>query len=155
DCHLVAGRGQPNGPDLSEIGRQLTLRELEQALDDPASRLGTHSSSSCPGWAWCPTDPWSVVNVRLHDGSTLRGFARSYGKHDLQLQTLDGWLRLLVDSEYDRITPEKVALMPPLKASPDERRDLLAYLSGLGSGADGPLTTPQPPVSAETARQVL
>src|SRR4029077_2272063 len=134
-CHMVAGRGGANGPDLSEIGRQLTLRELEQSLDDPASRLGTHSSSSCPGWAWCPQDPWSVVNVHLRDGPTLRGFARSQGRHDLQLQTLDGRMRLLTDTEYDRIVPEKTALMPPLKAAAEERRDLIAYLSGLAGGA--------------------
>jgi PQQ-dependent dehydrogenase (methanol/ethanol family) len=146
-CHMVAGRGGTNGPDLSEIGRQLTLRELELSLDDPTSRLGTHSSPSCPGWAWCPQDPWSVVDVRLRDGSSLRGFARSQGRHDLQLQTLDGRLHLLVDSEYDQVTPEKTALMPALKATVDERRDLLAYLSGRASPAEGVLAD-APPVRA-------
>jgi len=146
-CHMVAGRGGTSGPDLSEIGRQLTLGELEQSLDDPASRLGTHSSSSCPGWAWCPQDPWSVVNVRLRDGTNLRGFARSRGPHDLQLQTLDGRLHLLVDTEYEQIVPEKTALMPPLKATAGERRDLIAYLSGRASPAAGVLAN-APPVAA-------
>src|SRR5205814_6764162 len=36
-CHIVAGRGKANGPDLSDIGRQLTAKELGQALDDPRS----------------------------------------------------------------------------------------------------------------------
>ena len=30
--------GETNGPDLSGIGRELTLGQLEQALDDPAAR---------------------------------------------------------------------------------------------------------------------
>jgi mono/diheme cytochrome c family protein len=30
-CHMVAGRGGFNGPDLSNIGRQLTVRQLEQS----------------------------------------------------------------------------------------------------------------------------
>ena len=34
-CHMVRGRGGAKGPDLSAIGRELTLGQLEQALDDP------------------------------------------------------------------------------------------------------------------------
>ncbi len=51
-CHMIAGRGKTNGPDLSDAGRQLTLRDIEQALDEPSSRLGSRSPASCPGWAW-------------------------------------------------------------------------------------------------------
>ena len=154
-CHMVSGRGRPNGPDLSGIGRELTLPELEQSLDNPASRLGTHSTSSCPGWAWCPQDPWAVVEVRMRDGSTLRGFARNQGRHDLQLQTLDGKLRLLADTEYLEVTREKTALMPPLEASAEGRRDLLAYLSRLGGFAGGSPDAAQEPVSAREVEQVL
>jgi mono/diheme cytochrome c family protein len=45
-CHMVSARGKSNGSDLSDIGRQLTLKDLEQALDDPSSRAGNHSSVS-------------------------------------------------------------------------------------------------------------
>ena len=102
---MVAGRGKPGGPDLSDAGRQLTLQDLNQALDNPGTRAG--STASCPSWAWCPQDQWKVVNVRLRDGSALRGFARGQGKHDLQLQTLDGRFRLLLDTEYDQVLREK------------------------------------------------
>ncbi|MDQ6708353.1 MAG: PQQ-binding-like beta-propeller repeat protein, partial [Acidobacteriota bacterium] len=138
-CHMAAGRGKVNGPDLSNIGRELTLRDLEQALDAPNSRVGTHSSASCPSWAWCPQDPWAVVAVRLRDGSELRGFARGQGKHDLQLQTFDGRLHLLLDTEYAEISRDKASAMPPLRGPAEERRNLLAYLSGLGGIAAGPL----------------
>src|SRR5947207_8511436 len=37
-CHMVAGRGRANGPDLSDVGRQLSLRDLELALDNPNAR---------------------------------------------------------------------------------------------------------------------
>lgn len=139
-CHMVRGRGKPNGPDLSGIGRQLTLRELEESLDKPGSRAGKRSSSSCPGWAWCPQDPWAVVRVDLHDGKTLKGFARSQGPHDLQLQTFDGKFHLLRESEYKQIVPEKSSLMPPLKATAEERKDLLAYLSRLDGVPVGPIS---------------
>ena len=64
-CHMIAGRGGSNGPDLSGVGRQLTLRQLSQSLVDPVARVANRSTSSCPGWAWCPDDAWVVVNVRM------------------------------------------------------------------------------------------
>src|SRR5205807_5752395 len=113
------GRGKTNGPDLSNVGRELTVRDIQQTLADPNSRIGAHTSSLCPGYAYCPDDTWAVVNVRLRSGSSLRGFARAQGKHDLQLQTLDGKLHLLKDSEYADVIHEKKSLMPPLSATAD------------------------------------
>jgi PQQ-dependent dehydrogenase (methanol/ethanol family) len=138
-CHMVRGRGAANGPDLSNVGRELTLRDIELALSDPSSRIGAHTSSLCPGYAFCPEDTWAVVNVRLRNGTSLRGFARAQGKHDLQLQTLDGAMHSLIDSEYTQIVPEKTAFMPPLKATADEQRNLIAWLSGLNGVPVGPL----------------
>ena len=77
----------------------------------------------------------------MRDGLTLRGFARGQGIHDLQLQTLDGRFRFLLDTEYAQVTREKTSLMPPMKALPEERRNLLAYLSRLGGAVPGPLAT--------------
>ena len=131
-CHMVHGRGKVNGPDLSSIGLRSTVRELELVLDDPTSQMGIHTTASCPRWAFCPDDTWRVVNVKMRDGRTLRGFARGRAEHDLELQTLDGRLLFLTDQQYAQITPEKNSIMPPLKASAEERRDLIAYLSSLG-----------------------
>ncbi len=152
-CHMVAGRGKANGPDLSAIGRQLSLKDLEQSLDSPGEKAG--SSSNCPFFAWCPQDQWKVVNVNLRDGSKLRGFARSRGKHDLQLQTLDGQFRFLLDTEYDQVVREKASLMPALKSSAEERRNLLAYLSRLGGVIPGPILGGQDKVPIAAIEQVL
>jgi PQQ-dependent dehydrogenase (methanol/ethanol family) len=154
-CHMIAGRGGVNGPDLSSIGKQLTLRQLEQALVDPVARIANRSTASCPGWAWCPDDGWAVVNVEMRNGSKLRGFARSQGKHDLQLQTLDGRMHLLRDTEYTQVKREGKSLMPPLHATEREHRDLLAYLSRLGGIPVGPLAHEPAPVSTEEKHQVL
>ena len=116
-CHMVRGLGEANGPDLSGIGRELTLGQLEQALDEPAAWAAGRSGGSCPSWAWCPGQGWSLVSVRLQDGSSVRGLLRSQGKHDLQLQTLDGHLRLLLDTEYREISREQGSFMPALKAT--------------------------------------
>jgi PQQ-dependent dehydrogenase (methanol/ethanol family) len=116
-CHTAQGRGGTNGPDLSSIGRQVTLSELEQSLRQPDARIAA-------GYA--------VVEVTLRNGSTLRGFARSQGAHDLQLQTLDGQLHLLLDNEYTRVVAEKHSLMPAFNGTPQQYRDLVAFLSTLG-----------------------
>ena len=88
-----------------------------------------------------------MASVRLRDGTVLRGFLRSQGKHDLQLQTLDGHLHLLLDTEYQEIAREPGSLMPALKATAGERRDLLAYLSRLDGVSVGALAAEPPPVA--------
>jgi len=138
-CHSVNGIGGTKGPDLSEIAKELTLAELTQTLDNPNSRRGKRNSSSCPGWAFCPDDPYAVVNVKKKDGTSLRGFARARGAHDLQLQTLDGKFHLLQEREYASIVEEKRSLMPALQSTPAERGDLIAYLATLGGVPMGPV----------------
>jgi PQQ-dependent dehydrogenase (methanol/ethanol family) len=154
-CHMIAGRGGTNAPDLSDVGSRLTLKELDAVLDDPGTRSASRSSQSCPGWAWCPENPWAVTNVRLRDGSSLRGFARSRGKHDVQLQTLDGRFHMLQEGEYGGITVEDAPLMPPLDATAEERRDLIAFLSGRDGVAVGPLRHDFPETTEAEKRTIL
>jgi PQQ-dependent dehydrogenase (methanol/ethanol family) len=155
NCHMIEGRGGTNGPDLSSIARQLTVSELDRSLDDPSVRAANRSSSSCPGWAFCPENVWAVGNVRLADGSTLRGFIRNRALHDLQLQTLDGRFHLLLENEYTEVSVEGQPLMPPLSASADERRDLVAYLSRRGGIPIGPLKHEPEPVSSTDINRIL
>jgi len=122
-CHMVKGRGGSNGPDLSSIGRQLTLPELRQSLTEPSARIA-------PGY--------STAVVTLSDNRVLRGFLRSQGSHDLQLQTADGKLHLLTDRQYKQVKIEAVSLMPAAKPS----GDLIAYLSRLDGVTAGALTSP-------------
>ena len=152
---MIHGEGKSNGPDLTDIGRQLTVQEIEQILDNPTAQMGSRSSAECPGWAFCPQEPWAVVKVRLRNGSELRGFARNQGMHDLQLQTFDGRLHLLTDSEYQEVSREQASFMPPLQATTDEHRNLVAYLSTLGGAPVGPLTIQAEPVSRNAIEAVM
>ena len=147
-CHMARGRGASNGPDLSNIGRELTLRELEQALLNPNSRKGKRNGAACPSWAFCPDDPWGVVRVQMKRGEALRGFARSRGAHDLQLQSFDGKLHLLTEADYSSVVSEPGSYMPALKATESERRNLTAYLGTLGGVETGPLPGPAAAVTA-------
>ncbi len=153
-CHTVGGRGGANGPDLSAAGRELTIREMEQTLANPSSRKGQRSGASCPSWAFCPDDPWAVVTARLRDGGSLRGFARSRGQHDLQLQTLDGKMVSLTAAEYTTLDFEKTSLMPAFAGTAQERQDLIAYLSTLGGVSVGPVRGSVAPVTAAEMMRV-
>ena len=83
-CHTAMGRGKPVGPDLSNIGRQLTPAELRRKLSNPNAQV---------------SEGYTTVGVRLRDGKTVRGFARKETLHSLQLETMDGRLVMLADGD--------------------------------------------------------
>ena len=116
-CHIAQGQGVAGGPDLSNIGRQMTVSELTRALVEPGAAIA---------------QGYATARVQLKDGRRLRGFVRNEGNHVLPLQTIDGRL-VAVDKRTATITRETGSVMPPLKASADETRDLIAFLSRLGA----------------------
>ena len=131
-CHMVNGSGGTLGPDLSNIGRERRVQQIEQALRKPGS-------SGMPGY--------QAVSVRLLDGSTVRGVARNESTFDLQVQTFDGKLRSFAKSQIAGLTRESKSLMPAVTAPDEEMRDLLAYLSrltrdnkGRGGNCPGPFS---------------
>ncbi|NDJ13220.1 MAG: hypothetical protein EBY17_18825 [Acidobacteriia bacterium] len=136
-CHMVHGRGATNGPDLSNVGKELTAPELEESLSDPASRAGVHNAEGCPGWAFCSDGRWGLVVVKMKSGESLRGYARAQGKHDLQLHVLNGGLRLLNDSQYSAVTREPGSAMPAFGGSTAEKRNLVAFLARQGGIPQG------------------
>jgi PQQ-dependent dehydrogenase (methanol/ethanol family) len=140
ECHTAQGRGGSNGPDLSNIGRQVTLAELDQSLQQPDARIAVG---------------YGMVDVTLRDGSSLRGFARSQGAHDLQLQTLDGRLHLLLDTEYTQVAAEKHSFMPAFSGTPQQYRDLVAFLSSLNGVPIGPNPAAREELTAQSIDQVL
>lgn len=151
DCHMVNGRGGVNGPDLSTIGARSTVDEITRYLTDPDGQLGAKKTGSCPGWAFCPDLQWAVVNVKLRDGSTLRGFGRNQSEHDLQVQTFDGRFRLLKADDYVSMTREKTSYMPAFHGTADERRDVIAYLTTLKTLPLGSVAAKATPTPAEVA----
>jgi PQQ-dependent dehydrogenase (methanol/ethanol family) len=146
-CHMVHGRGAVNGPDLTNIAARSTLAEMEKVLDDPTSQMGVHSLALCPPWAFCPDFSWAMLDVTLKNGTLLRGFGHKRTEHELQLQSFDGKLQLLDAGQYTLVRQEKTSSMPPLRATPAQRQDLLAYLSRLGGIEAGPVSGPVPSVS--------
>jgi len=133
DCHIARGLGSSLGPNLSNVANKLRLPELIQALTNPGARI---------------TDGYQSVTVTLNDGSTVTGFARAQGSHDLVLQAKDGKLRLLLDTEYQTVTPDPEPAMPVFAGTADQRQDLIAFLTRLNGVGDGPLAAAPAPVAA-------
>lgn len=122
-CHMVRGLGGVLGPDLSNIGRDRQLAQIEQALREPGTLPESRPGRGEPR-------PYQAVTVRLQDGSTLHGIARNESPFDLQLLATDGRLYLLGKDRVSEVVREK-SLMPKLDATPAQVRDLVAYLSRL------------------------
>jgi len=113
NCHMVRGRGGILGPDLSDIGRERTSAQIEQALRAPGS------ASSYP-----------AVTVHLRTGQTIHGIAKNESAFELQVLDMDGQLHLLSKEQVADIVREK-SLMPKLAWTSNEMRDLVSYLSRL------------------------
>jgi len=138
-CHMVHGQGGSNGPDLSSAGLRLTRDDIAKMLDDPTSQMGTKRTPACPGWAFCPNLEWSVADVKLRAGGSLRGFLRHESEHNIIVQDFTGKEHMLSDKQYVSYARETASYMPALHATDDQRRDLLAYLGGLSGTPLGPL----------------
>src|SRR5688572_9151590 len=127
-CHLAHGEGSAIGPDLSDIALTLTVDEIRDALLNPDARIA-------PGYG--------VVSVRLRNGRTLRGFARSRSSFDLALQDFTGALHTLSLDDVASITNEKTSHMAAVNASAGELRDVIAYLSRLTGVRPGAVVAPR------------
>jgi PQQ-dependent dehydrogenase (methanol/ethanol family) len=117
NCHMVLGRGKAIGPDLSSVGRQLTVDEIRQAILSPSDTI---------------KKGYAAVNLKLSSGEALRGFARNESRYNIQLQDLTGRFHFLSGGEYEVVSRESRSLMPEGKCAGADCDNLVAYLSSLG-----------------------
>ncbi|HEY3939517.1 MAG TPA: PQQ-binding-like beta-propeller repeat protein [Bryobacteraceae bacterium] len=115
-CHMVNGRGSDTGPDLSTVGREMTVEEIEGVLLHPDSHI---------------TPGYQLVTVHLRNGSSVEGFARGQTNFDVQLQDRSGQFHLLHSPEILSVAKEQHSLMKPWSDTPEELQDVVAYLSRL------------------------
>src|ERR1019366_9324149 len=92
---------------------------------------------------------YAMASVAMKDGTTLCGYLRAQGSHDVVVQTKDGKLHPLLDSQYTTITPDSQSAMAAYHGTADQQRDLLAYLSTLNGVGVGPLKQAQTAVTKE------
>jgi PQQ-dependent dehydrogenase (methanol/ethanol family) len=127
-CHMVAGRGSPLGPDLSNVARDLTVTQLRDALLTPSAQI---------------VPDYRIVTVHLPN-RTVRGVARSRTAYEIAVQDLEGRFHPICLDQASRVDDEKASLMPALQASPEEVRNLIAYLSARTGVTPGAIVTQTP-----------
>lgn len=122
-CHMVAGQGATAAPDLSSLGREMTVEQIRESILQPSARIA-------PGYG--------RVTLHLRDGQTVRGIARGRTQYDIAIQDTSGALRALSLERVLRVEEHPTSLMPALEATPDERQNLIAFLAGLSGINPGP-----------------
>jgi PQQ-dependent dehydrogenase (methanol/ethanol family) len=113
-CHMIAGRGEAVGPDLSDVAKDHTVGQIREKLLHPDEDI---------------TPGYELATVRLQDGQTLRGFIRDRTNFSIELQDLSGGFHSLSLDGVAETTEEKNSLMPAVEASSGDLQNLLAYLS--------------------------
>ncbi len=98
----------------------------------PPSAPAPSAPPHVPSWGFCPDLQWTVINVRMRNGgSSARLCARRDPSTVWWCRAFNGKLHHLTDKDYDGYTREPQSYMPPLKATADQKRDLIAYLGSL------------------------
>jgi len=115
-CHMLNGKGGTIGPDLSNIGAQVTLKHLRESL-----------SVQRP----IPPD-YRPIKVVTRDGQTVEGIAKNEDAFSIQILDYQNKLHLYDTNELREIIPGKTSLMPhdyDKVLSPQEYQDLVAMLA--------------------------
>lgn len=115
-CHRRESQGGNIGPDLSQIGRIRTRRDLVEAVKFP-------SASFARGF--------EPVVIATRDGLTHQGVIGGETGREVTLRTGDRAEIRIPRDEIDELQPSPVSIMPQgldTVLTQDELRDLLAYL---------------------------
>ncbi|HET7873221.1 MAG TPA: c-type cytochrome, partial [Terriglobales bacterium] len=121
-CHMAYGKGSAVGPDLSDVGHEMSVDKIRSSLLEPSRHIA-------PGY--------QMVTAHLRDGRMVRGFARSRSNFEVVVQDLKGQFHMLPGDVISAVREDPESQMPPVKASAEELQNLVAYLSGLAGVKPG------------------
>lgn len=127
-CHRVESEeGSEVGPMLRQVGGQRTKAEIAESLVEPSAKI-------VPGFG--------IETIVLKDGTSLAGSVTKESPKTLEFRLPDGKIQKIAVGTIASRTPP-VSVMPPMLGilTPEEIRDVVAYLSGLKpKGAKAPKT---------------
>jgi len=120
-CHRLAGEGGAIGPDLSTAGKKFSFTDLVDAIVQPNRVI---------------SDQYGSHQVVTADGEILVGRAVEIDQElHVYLADVNAKPVVLNKQDVESITPSKVSQMPEGlidSLSPDELRDLIAYITTAG-----------------------
>jgi putative heme-binding domain-containing protein len=118
-CHMVAGKGEGFGPELSNIGARRSAAWLRQTIRRPAESL---------------PDTFQYIAVTTSGGTTVRGIRVNEDPFTIQLKDAGGRFHSFRKSELKelrRLVHETPMPSYEGRLSASELDDLVAYLAGL------------------------
>ena len=117
-CHRVdSNEGSEVGPILRQLGSQRSKEEIAESLVEPSAKI---------------VQGFGIETIVLKDGTTLAGSVTKENSKAVELKLLDGQSRVLATPAIASRT-HPISVMPPMLGilTPEEIRDVVAYLSGL------------------------
>jgi cytochrome c oxidase cbb3-type subunit 3 len=130
DCHMLRGKGELLGPDLSNLGAIRKLYAIKDALTKPDHRVttdgGRHEVSLEPLTSYQP------VRVVTRDGNAISGVLKNEDSFSLQMLGTDNELHSFARADLREVVYERKSLMPTdydKRLTPEEFQDLIAFLS--------------------------
>jgi putative heme-binding domain-containing protein len=119
-CHVVAGEGGIQGPELTDVGARRAAAHLRESLLDPAAAV---------------PDGFLVVRARAHEGREVTGLRLNEDPFSIQIRDLQDRVHSFrKDALLELVREPGRSTMPSYRGllTEDELRDLVAYLASLG-----------------------
>ena len=118
NCHIVSGKGQGIGPELTNVGLSRSAQYLRTSLIQPEVDL---------------PNGFAVIQATLADGRQIEGIRLNEDSFTIQLRDVDGNFRSLEKGKLKRFRKQLNRTPMPRypQLSKDELDDLVAYMAGL------------------------
>ena len=132
-CHMLGGRGGVIGPDLSNIAVQRKAAAIGDALTKAEHRVYGDGGVHLPA---IPLMDYNPVTVVTQDGRSIEGVMRNQDAWSVQFIGIDGKYYSFDRERLRSVTIRPGSVMPTdydKRLSPDEFRDLLAFLTRQGT----------------------
>lgn len=117
ECHAIRGYGGILGSDLTNVGAQMTAKQLRQAIINPDA---------------APHFGYEKVTVIQKDGGEVRGVARNNSNYSIQVVDATGLVHMFEKSDVKEIVFDGKSFMPEnyrQTLGPDGVNNIMAFLA--------------------------
>ncbi|HYM75286.1 MAG TPA: c-type cytochrome [Candidatus Dormibacteraeota bacterium] len=131
-CHMVEGKGERMGPDLTGVGGSRTREALIDSVRNPSRRLAwglTEGSKEFP-------QEYLSVTAVTQDGRTIKGVTLNEDSFSVQIMDAGEHIHLLEKDKLRSFQRSRESAMPKYESdtlSDQELEDIVAFLVSVGA----------------------